>query len=97
MTKVTTAVVSQAIARTLVELVPPVALTTLGSVMVLAGQGLESLGRIMQTRGHEVETFGKEQMMRSTIWFPDAVPTFRQPPPHSCPDCEGSSRTGTVS
>ena len=76
-------VVRRVVLRTLAEVIPPLAITSLGRGMVLVGQGLELIGQLLQSSGDRVEQFGHEQALRNmSPWVP-RVPNPTPPAPDS--------------
>lgn len=72
---ITRRLVRRVVIRTLAEVVPPVAISSVGHSMFLLGYGLEVVGKALQTSGSKVERFGFEQGQRTmTTWFPEPNP-----------------------
>lgn len=61
--------VSRMVVRTLVEVVPPIAITSFGRGMILVGHAFEHMGKTLQSSGTVVEAFGEAQMRRNGSWF----------------------------
>lgn len=72
---VTRRLVRRIVIRTLAEVVPPVAISSVGHSMFLLGYGLEIVGKALQASGSKVERFGMEQGQRTmATWFPEPNP-----------------------
>lgn len=61
--------ISRMVVRTLVEVVPPIAITSFGRGMILVGHAFEQMGKTLQSSGAVVEAFGESQMRRNGAWF----------------------------